>query len=85
MLLQQKVATSLSLILNQRVVREVTPLLDGGNQDGQPRVEDPALEAGGGGKDGSVGGVTKMGLANLGQNQMNLFRKRCGDSLMSTG
>ncbi len=30
--------------------------LDGENQDGQPRVEDPALEAGGGGKDGSAGG-----------------------------
>jgi len=30
--------------------------LDGENQDGQPRVEDPTLEAGGGGKDGSAGG-----------------------------
>ncbi len=30
--------------------------LDGDNQDGQPRVEDPTLEAGGGGKDGSAGG-----------------------------
>jgi hypothetical protein len=30
--------------------------LDGENQDGQPRVEDPALEAGGGGKDGLAGG-----------------------------
>jgi hypothetical protein len=61
--------------------------LDRENQDGQPRVEDPALEAGGGGKDGSAGGggVTKMGLANLGQNRMNLLRKRCGGSLMSTG
>jgi hypothetical protein len=59
--------------------------LDGENQDGQPRVEDPALEARGGGKDGLVGGVTKMGLANLGQNRMNLFRKRCGGNLMSTG
>jgi hypothetical protein len=28
--------------------------LDGENQDGQPRVEDPALEVGGGGKDGSA-------------------------------
>jgi hypothetical protein len=30
--------------------------LDGENQDGQPRVEDPALEVGDGGKDGSAGG-----------------------------
>jgi hypothetical protein len=59
--------------------------LDGENQDGQPRVEDPALEAGGGGKNGSARGVTKMGLANLGRNRMNLLRKRCGGSLMSTG
>ncbi|CAK9200353.1 unnamed protein product [Sphagnum troendelagicum] len=59
--------------------------LDGENQDGQPRVEDPALEAEGGGKDGSAGGVTKMVLTNLWQNRMNLLRIRCGGSLMSTG
>jgi hypothetical protein len=35
--------------------------LDGENQDGQPRVEDPTLEAGGGGKDGSAGGGDKDG------------------------
>jgi hypothetical protein len=35
--------------------------LDGANQDGQPRVEDPALEAWGGGKDGSAGGGDKDG------------------------
>jgi hypothetical protein len=35
--------------------------LDEENQDGQPRVEDPALEAGGGGKDGSAGGGDKDG------------------------
>jgi hypothetical protein len=35
--------------------------LDGENQDGQPRVEDPTLEARGGGKDGSTGGVDKDG------------------------
>jgi hypothetical protein len=59
--------------------------LDRENQDGQPRVEDPALEVGGGGKDGSARGVTKMGLANLGQNRMNLLRKRCDGNLMSIG
>jgi len=35
--------------------------LDGENQDDQPRVEDPALEAGGGGKVGSAGGGDKDG------------------------
>ncbi|CAM6018583.1 unnamed protein product [Sphagnum balticum] len=35
--------------------------LDGENQDGQPRVEDPVLEAGEGGKDGSAGGGDKDG------------------------
>jgi len=35
--------------------------LDGENQDGQPRVEDPAFEARGGGKNGSAGGGDKDG------------------------
>ncbi|CAM6013192.1 unnamed protein product [Sphagnum balticum] len=38
--------------------------LDGENQDGQPRVEDPALE--GGGKDGSAGRGDKDGLRQSG-------------------
>jgi hypothetical protein len=40
--------------------------LDGENQDGQPRVEDPALEAGGGGKDGLAWGGDKDGPRQFG-------------------